>query len=60
MKEFEVPGVAVLVVKDGKVVVSRGYGVRKLGEPAPVTPQTMFGVASHTKAFTAAAMALLV
>jgi CubicO group peptidase (beta-lactamase class C family) len=60
MKEFEVPGVAVLVVKDGKVVVSRGYGVRKLGESAPVTPQTMFGVASHTKAFTAAAMALLV
>lgn len=60
MKEFEVPGMAVLVVKDGRVVASRGYGVRKLGEPAPVTPRTMFGIASHTKAFTAAAMALLV
>jgi CubicO group peptidase (beta-lactamase class C family) len=60
MKEFEVPGMAVLVVKDGRVVVSRGYGVRRLGEPAPVTPRTMFGIASHTKAFTAAAMALLV
>lgn len=59
MREFEVPGMAVLVVKDGATVLSRGYGVRKLGEAAPVTPRTMFGIASHTKAFTAAAMAIL-
>jgi CubicO group peptidase (beta-lactamase class C family) len=60
MKTFEVPGVAVGVVKDGKLVYAQGFGVRKLGESAPVTPDTLFGIASHTKAFTAAALAILV
>jgi len=60
MTTFEVPGMAIAVVKDGKVVLSKGYGVRKLGEPAPVTPETLFGIASNTKAFTAAALAMLV
>ena len=53
MKTFEVPGIAVAIVKDGKVVVAKGYGVRKLGEPAPVDAQTLFGIASNTKVFTA-------
>ena len=60
MKEFEVPGLALAIVKDGKVVVAKGYGVRKLGEPAPVDENTLFGIASNTKAFTAASLALLV
>src|SRR5215203_5564578 len=60
LKTFDVPGVAVGVVKDGKLVFAKGYGVRKLGESAPVTPDTLFGIASHTKAFTAAALAILV
>src|SRR5215475_3225441 len=60
LKEFEVPGLAVAIVKDGKVAITKGYGVRKLGEPAPVDEQTLFGVASNTKAFTAAALAILV
>jgi CubicO group peptidase (beta-lactamase class C family) len=60
MKTFEVPGVAVAVVKDGKVVLSKGYGVRKLGEKAPVDARTLFGIASNTKAFTATALGLLV
>lgn len=59
-KAFNVPGIAVAVVKDGKVVVAKGYGVRKLGDPAPVTPHTLFGIASNTKIFTAAALAMLV
>lgn len=59
-KTFEVPGVALAIVKDGKVVVAQGYGVRKLGEAAAVDAQTLFGVASNTKAFTATALALLV
>jgi CubicO group peptidase (beta-lactamase class C family) len=59
-KEFQVPGIAVAVVKDGKVVALRGYGVRQLGEPAPVTPHTIFGIASNTKLFTSAAVAMLV
>ena len=60
MKTFDVPGMAVAIVKDGKVAVARGYGVRKLGEPAPVDAHTLFGIASNTKAFTAAALAILV
>jgi len=59
-KEFEVPGIALTVVKDGKVVVAKGYGVRKLGEPTPVDSRTLFGIASNTKAFTATALGLLV
>lgn len=57
---FDVPGIAVAVVKDGKIVHARGYGVRKLGEPAPVDAETLFGIASNTKAFTCAALASLV
>jgi CubicO group peptidase (beta-lactamase class C family) len=60
MKTFTVPGVAVAIVKDGRVVLARGYGVRRLGDPAPVDAQTRFGIASNTKLFTATALALLV
>src|SRR5580658_6701056 len=59
-KEFNVPGIAVAVVKDGKVVAEKGYGVRRLGNPAPVTPHTIFGIASNSKLFTSAALAMLV
>ncbi len=57
---FEVPGIAVAIVKDGHVVMAKGYGVKKLGDPAPVDAETLFGIASNTKAFTAAALAILV
>ena len=60
MKTFEVPGIAVAIVKDGKVVVAKGYGVRKLGSPEPVDGTTLFGIASNTKVFTAVALGLLV
>jgi CubicO group peptidase (beta-lactamase class C family) len=60
MKTFEVPGMAVAIVKDGKIVVAKGYGVRKLGDPTPVDEFTMFGIGSNTKAFTTAALATLV
>ncbi len=60
MKEFDVPGIAVAIVKDGKVVVAKGYGVRKLGDPKPVNEHTLFGIASNSKAFTTAALAMLV
>lgn len=59
-KAFNVPGIAVAVVKDGEVVSAKGYGVRRLGESAPVTANTLFGIASNTKIFTAAALAMLV
>jgi CubicO group peptidase (beta-lactamase class C family) len=58
-KQFAVPGVAVAIVKDGQVVLERGYGVRELGKPAPVDAHTMFAIASNTKAFTAASLNML-
>jgi len=54
------PRMAVAIVKDGKIVVAKGYGVRKLGDPTPVDEHTMFGIGSNTKAFTTAALAGLV
>jgi CubicO group peptidase (beta-lactamase class C family) len=60
MRRFDVPGIALTIVKDGKVVLARGYGVRELGKPAPVDSQTTFGIASNTKAFTATAIGMLV
>jgi CubicO group peptidase (beta-lactamase class C family) len=60
LKTFSVPGVAVAIVKDGQVVLARGYGVRRRGEATPVDAQTQFGIASNTKVFTATALAMLV
>jgi CubicO group peptidase (beta-lactamase class C family) len=60
MTAFDVPGISLAVVKDGRVVIAKGYGVRKLGEPAAVDSQTLFGIASNTKAFTATALGILV
>jgi CubicO group peptidase (beta-lactamase class C family) len=60
MKTFDVPGIAIAIVKDGKVVLAKGYGVRKLGDAAPVDESTLFGIGSNTKAFTSAALASLV
>ena len=59
LREFGVPGMSVAVVKDGRVVLAKGYGVRRAGEPAPVDADTLFGIASNTKAFTCAALSLL-
>jgi len=60
MKTFEVPGLSLAMVKDGQVLLAKGYGVKKLGEPAPVDAQTLFGIASNTKVFTAVALGMLV
>lgn len=60
LKEFSVPGLAVSVVVDGKVVLSEGFGTKHLGKDEPVSNKTLFGIASNTKAFTAVALAILV
>lgn len=60
MKNAEVPGLAIAVVKDDRIVFSRGYGVRKLGSQDKVDERTVFAVGSTTKAFTAALVAMLV
>jgi CubicO group peptidase (beta-lactamase class C family) len=54
LADWTTPGLAVAVVQDDSIVFARGYGVRTLGEPDPVGPETRFAVASNTKAFTAA------
>jgi CubicO group peptidase (beta-lactamase class C family) len=59
-KAFEVPGIALAIVKDGKVVVAKGYGIRRIGAPDRVDDRTLFGIASNTKAFTATALGMLV
>ena len=60
MQTFTVPGLSVAVVKDGKVVLAKGYGIRRMGQAAPVDEHTRFGIASNTKLFTATAVAMLV
>ncbi|MBL7862913.1 MAG: serine hydrolase [Cyclobacteriaceae bacterium] len=57
---FQIPGLAVTVVKDGKVLLKKGYGVRQSGLPQPVDAQTLYACASTTKAMTATCMAILV
>ena len=60
LKTFDVPGLSIAIVKDGKTVFAKGYGVRKLGASTPVDENTLFGIGSNTKAFTSAALASLV
>jgi CubicO group peptidase (beta-lactamase class C family) len=57
---WDVPGIAIAVVRDGKVVAAKGYGVRELGKPARVDADTLFDIASLSKSFTAAVAATLV
>lgn len=56
VKQWQVPGLSITVVKDGQSVFTKSYGVRTLGKPEKVNNQTMFLCASTTKAFTAIAM----
>lgn len=60
MDRFKVPGVAVAVVSEGKVALTKGYGVAHLDRNEPVDERTLFGIASNTKLFTATALAILV
>ncbi len=53
-------GAAIAVVKDGKIIAAKGYGIKKLGAPDTVGPDTRFGIASNSKAFTATALGILV
>lgn len=58
--EWNVPGIAIAIVKDDKVVFAKGYGVRALGKPEKVDENTLFAIASNSKAFTTASLAILV
>lgn len=57
---WKVPGASISIVKDGKVILSRGYGYRDLEKKLPMTENTVQPIASTTKSFTVAALATLV
>jgi len=59
MKDWNIPGLAIAIVKDGNVVVMKGYGVSDIQTKEPVTENTLFMIASNTKLFTATALAQL-
>jgi CubicO group peptidase (beta-lactamase class C family) len=59
LKDWQIPGVAVCVVKNGKVVLMKGYGVKETGTTDQVDENTLFMIGSNTKAFTATALAML-
>jgi CubicO group peptidase (beta-lactamase class C family) len=59
MKQWQIPGLAIAIVKDGKVILSKGYGVRELGKEDKVDENTLFIIASNSKLFTGTALAKL-
>ncbi|HWL39784.1 MAG TPA: serine hydrolase [Gemmatimonadaceae bacterium] len=60
LEDWKIPGLAIAVVRNDSTLVAKGYGVRKLGEPARVDENTVFDIASLAKSFTATAIAILV
>lgn len=60
MEQWQIPGMAVAIVRDDEVIFAKGFGVKKLGEWSSVDENTLFGIASTTKAMTATAMGMLV
>ena len=60
VRDWDIPGLTVTIVRNDSVLLTKGYGVRRLGAPGAVDAQTQFGIMSTTKAFTALAMAQLV
>ncbi|HUM96698.1 MAG TPA: serine hydrolase [Chitinophagaceae bacterium] len=59
MQQWQIPGLAIAIVKDGKVIVSKGYGVREFGKPDKVDENTLFIIASNSKLFTGTSLAKL-
>src|SRR5215475_5011276 len=59
LKDWNLPGLAVVIVKDGKIVWMKGYGIRDIETKKPVDENTLFMIASNTKLFTATSLALL-
>ena len=60
MKEWQIPGLAIAIVKDDKVIFNKGFGVRDINKDEKIDEMTQFAIASNTKAFTTHALGLLV
>jgi len=59
LKQWNIPGLAIVIVKDGKIVMMKGYGVRDIKTNEPVDENTLFMIASNSKLFTATSLAQL-
>src|SRR3954471_11805389 len=59
LKDWDIPGLSIVIVKNGEVVYMKGFGVRDIKSNKPVDDQTLFMIASNTKLFTGTALALL-
>ena len=60
LTDWEAPGLAIAVVRNDSIVFAKGYGVREIGKPDPVTPNTVFAIGSTSKAFTVGLLGMLV
>jgi CubicO group peptidase (beta-lactamase class C family) len=58
--DWKIPGLAIAIVKDDKVIFAKGYGVRDINKPEKVDENTLFAIASNSKAFTTASLAILI
>lgn len=59
-KEWKVPGLAIAIIKDDKIIYAKGFGVRQVGRNEPIDENTVFAIGSSTKPITAASLAFLV
>jgi CubicO group peptidase (beta-lactamase class C family) len=59
MQDWKVPGLSIVIVKDGKIAYMKGFGVRNIDTKEPVDENTLFMIASNTKLFTGTALSLL-
>ncbi|MED3873165.1 serine hydrolase, partial [Priestia megaterium] len=59
MKDLNVPGASVAIIKDGEIILSEGFGYRDIENKKPVTPNTLFAIGSSTKAFGTLSLSLL-
>lgn len=59
MKDWQIPGLSIVIVKDGKIVTMKGYGVKDINGTDTVDSNTLFMIASNTKLFTGTALAQL-
>ena len=60
LADWEAPGLAIAVVRNDSVIFAKGFGVREIGKPDPVTPNTVFAIGSASKAFTVGLLGMLV
>src|SRR5207302_4170189 len=59
LNDWQIPGMAVCIVRNGSVVLMKGYGVKEMGTNDKVDENTLFMIGSNSKAFTATALAML-